>query len=162
VATSLASLGLKLHPEKTRIVQLTRGKQGFDVLGFHHHKVESWKWRGRYYLQRWPSNRAMASIRARVKEATDRRLVGVPIELVVDSLNRSLRSWGAYFRNGNSSRKFYGIDSYVHERLAIFASIKHGLPGRNWQRRYTWAWCRRLGVYRLNGTVRHGTAHALR
>lgn len=26
--------------------------QGFDFLGFHHHLVESWKWRGRYYLNK--------------------------------------------------------------------------------------------------------------
>jgi hypothetical protein len=38
-----------------RIVCLTRGAEGFDFLGFHHHKVESWKRRGRFYLQHWPS-----------------------------------------------------------------------------------------------------------
>jgi RNA-directed DNA polymerase len=55
------------------------------------------------------------------------------------------------------------IDSYVHERLAIFASIKHGLRyHRNWTRRFTWAWLRGLGVYRLSGRVRSGAAHALR
>jgi RNA-directed DNA polymerase len=55
------------------------------------------------------------------------------------------------------------IDSYVHERLAIFASIKHGLRyHRNWTRRFTWAWSRGLGVYRLSGRVQSGAAHALR
>jgi RNA-directed DNA polymerase len=43
VAEILARLGLHLHPDKTRIVCLTRGRQGFDFLGFHHHKVESWR-----------------------------------------------------------------------------------------------------------------------
>jgi hypothetical protein len=52
VAEILARLGLHLHPDKTRIVCLSRGQQGFDFLGFHHHKVASWRWRGRYYLQR--------------------------------------------------------------------------------------------------------------
>ena len=70
---------------------------------------------------------------------------------------------GAYFRYGNSARKFADIDSYVHERLAIFASTKHGLRyHRNWTRRFTWAWLRGLGVYRLSGGVRSGAAHALR
>ena len=70
---------------------------------------------------------------------------------------------GAYFCYGNSARKFADIDSYVHERLAIFASIKHGLRyHRNWTRRFTWAWLRGLGVYRLSGRVRSGAAHALR
>jgi RNA-directed DNA polymerase len=162
VAEILATLGLVLHPDKTRIVRLTRGHEGVDFLGFHLRKVESWRWRGHYYLQRWPSNRAMAAIRAKIREATDRRSVGLSMEQVVAGLNRVLRGWGAYFRYGNSARKFTVIDSYVHERLAIFASTKHGLVGRNWQRRFTWAWGSRLGVYRLHGTVRYGAAHALR
>ena len=157
----LAGLGLQLHPDKTRIVCLTRGQQGFDFLGFHLHKVESWRRRGRYYLQRWPSDRAMAQVRAKIREATDRRYVGYPVAWVVDGLNRVLRGWGAYFRYGNSARKFAHIDAYVHERLAIFASIKHGLHGRN-QHRFTWVWFTSLGVYLLSGRVRSGTAHALR
>ncbi len=162
VAEILAGLGLHLHPGKTRIVCLTRGQQGVDFLGFHLRKVESWRWRGRYYLQRWPSDRAMAAIRAKVREATDRRFVGYPVDWVVVRLNRVLRGWGGYFRYGNSARKFAQIDSYVHQRLAIFASVKHGLHGRNWQRRFTWAWLKALGVYRLSGRVRSGAAHALR
>jgi hypothetical protein len=151
-----------LHPDKTRIVRLTRGHQGVDFLGFHLHKVESWRVRGRYYLQRWPSDRAMAQVRAKIREATDRRYVGYPVDWVVIRLNRVLRGWGGYFRHGNSARKFAQIDGYVHERLAIFASVKHGLHGRNWQRRFTWAWLKALGVYRLSGRVRSGAAHALR
>jgi group II intron reverse transcriptase/maturase len=162
VAEILAGLGLHLHPDKTRIVCLTRGQQGVDFLGFHLHKVESWRFKGRYYLQRWPSDRAMAAVRAKIREATDRRFVGYPVDWVVVRLNRVLRGWGGYFRHGNSARKFAQIDSYVHQRLAIFASVKHGLHGRNWQRRFTWAWLKALGVYRLSGRVRSGAAHALR
>src|SRR6188472_3189961 len=36
----LAMLGLRLHPDKTRIVCLNGGEDGFDFLGFHHHKTE--------------------------------------------------------------------------------------------------------------------------
>jgi RNA-directed DNA polymerase len=94
---------------------------------------------------------------------TDRRFVGHGLAWIVANLNRVLRGWGVYFRHGNAARKFAGIDSYVHERLAIFASIKHGLRyHRNWTRRFTWAWRQGLGVYRLSGRVRSGAAHALR
>jgi RNA-directed DNA polymerase len=163
VAEILATLGLHLHPDKTRIVALTKGRQGFDFLGFHHRKVASWRRRGRYYLQRWPATRAMNAIRAKIREATDRRYVGHSLAWIVGNLNRVLRGWGAYFRYGNSARKFADIDSYVHERLAIFASTKHGLRyHRNWTRRFTGAWLRGLGVYQLSGRVRSGAAHALR
>jgi group II intron reverse transcriptase/maturase len=163
VVEILATPGLHLHPDKTRIVRLTKGRQGFDFLGFHHHKVASWRRRGRYYLQRWPATRAMNAIRAKIREATDRRYVGHSLAWIVANLNRILRGWGAYFRHGNSARKFADIDSYAHERLAIFASTKHGLRyHRNWTHRFTWAWSRGLGVYRLSGRVRSGAAYVLR
>ena len=69
MVAALADLGLELHPDKTSIVHLRHGAQGFEFLGFHHHKVESWRWPGRYYLQRWPSARAMAALRAKVRGA---------------------------------------------------------------------------------------------
>ena len=88
---------------------------------------------------------AMAAVRARSRAFTDHRLVCFSVESVVADLNRSLRSGAVYFRYGNCGRKFTIIDSYVHERLAIFASTKHGLSGRNWERRFTTAWPGSLG-----------------
>lgn len=70
--------------------------QAFDFLGFHHHKVESWKRRGRWYLQRWPSVRAMTAIRAKIRDGTDRRFVGLEMAGVVANLNPVVRGWGNY------------------------------------------------------------------
>jgi group II intron reverse transcriptase/maturase len=160
VAAIISSLGLRLHPEKTRIAQLHHGTDGFDFLGFHHRMVESWKYKGRWYLQKWPSQRAMASIRAKIRERTTRSRAHVSLDYVIADLNPVLRGWGAYFRHGNSARKFTAIDSYVHERLAILTSTRHGRSGRNWTLHYTWTWFCSLGVYRLSGKVRYGAAHA--
>lgn len=158
----LGHLGLQLHPDKTRIACLAKGKDGFDFLGFHHHMVESWKWRGRYYLQRWPSDRAMRSIREKVREFTGRNMTTLDLEYVVGKLNRRLQGWGHYFRNGNSARKFAQVDSYVHRRLVIFMSTKHKRRRHtNWSR-FDWKWQQRVGVYQLTGTVRARPAHALR
>jgi RNA-directed DNA polymerase len=105
----------------------------------------------------------MASIRAKVKDRTQRRHVSRPIAAVVADLNPILRGWGGYFRTGNSARKFAAIDRYVHQRLAILASNKQGRRGRNWSSRFDSAWLRTLDVYRLSGTVRYyRTAHASR
>jgi group II intron reverse transcriptase/maturase len=161
-AMVLVDLGLSLSPEKTRIVELTRGKEGFDFLGFHMRKVESWRWRGKFYLQRWPSVRAMSSIRAKIRALTDRRYCGQPIAVAVERLNPVLRGWGNYFRDGNSARKFAQIDSYVHERLAILARNKHQRSGRGWATEYNVAWFQRLGVHTLSGSVRYGNANASR
>lgn len=163
VVVMLATLGLQLHPDKTRIADLTRGREGFDFLGFHHHKVESGRRRGKWWLHRWPSRRALRSLRDKVRQATGRKHVGLEIKAVVGHLNRVLLGWGNYFRNGNSGRKFAAIDSYVHMRLALLARKKRGgKHGRFYVARYNYEWATRIGIHRLNGTVRRATPHASR
>ena len=162
VAAVLDGLGLRLHPEKTGIAHLARGAQGFTFLGFEHRMRESWKQPGRWYLQKWPSRRAMASIRGKIRDRTDRRYARLPLEHAVENVNHVVRGWGNYFRYGNSGRKFAQIDGYVNERLAILASAKHGLQGRNWVDRFNYEWVNQLGVYRLNGTVKPTLAYASR
>jgi hypothetical protein len=161
-SAALDMLGLRLHPEKTRIAHLARGAEGFDFLGFHHRMRESWKRPGRWYLQKWPSPRAMASIKAKVRERTRRSLAHLPLEQTVENLNPVLRGWGAYFRYGNSGQKFNTIDSYVNQRFAMLASTKHGLRGWNWTTRFDHPWVTSLGVHRLSGTTRPSTAYASR
>jgi RNA-directed DNA polymerase len=156
----LEPLGLRLHPDKTRISCLTKGQEGFVFLGFEHRMRESKQWRGQWYLQKWPSPRAMASIRAKVKQRTARQRASWPMDEVVADLNPVLRGWGNYFRHGNSNRKFHGVDSYVHERMAMLASTKYGLHGRNWAARFTYGWLTDLGIYRLSGKVRYWAAQA--
>jgi RNA-directed DNA polymerase len=149
----LERLGLTLHPEKTRVVFVGDGRQGFDFLGFHHRKVASWRWRGKRYLQRWPSRRAMQRIRDRVKAITaPRQRLWQPVETLVDELNGVLRGWGAYFRVGNTTAKFQQIDQYVRQRLGLFLNKKAGRRGHNWRRCST-AYVQKLGLHQLTGTV---------
>ena len=102
-------------------------------------------------------------IRAKIRDRTDRGWVGRDMVDVVDGLNSVPRGWGGSFRHGNSARKFAVIDSYAHERLAILASNKHRLRGRNWGSSYTYNWLSDLAIYRLSGNVRRWTpAHASR
>ena len=154
----LEPLGLHLHPDKTRISCLTKGQEGFVFLGFEHRVRESGKHRGYWYLNKWPSPRAMASIRAKVKQRTTRNRASWPLDEVVADLNPVLRGWCAYYALGNSSAKFHAVDSYVHERMARLASTKYGLHGRNWATRFTYGWMTDLGIYRLTGKVRYHRA----
>jgi group II intron reverse transcriptase/maturase len=160
IETVLAGLGLRLHPDKTRIVYLGGGEDGFDFLGFHHRKTES-KWGNRRYLSKWPSTRAMSSIRAKVRDHTDRRFASRDLHDVVADLNPVLRGWGAYFRYGNSNRKFAAIDSYVHWRMSKLARVKHATRYRLSASRFNYGWLSGLGIYRLTGSVRRWKpAHA--
>lgn len=152
-ADVLGSLGLNLHPDKTRIVCLRDGADTFDFLGFTHGMRESKNRKGRWYLHKWPSAQAMASIRGRIRELTGRRYASMDIGKVVARVNRTLKGWGEYYRYGNSSRAFAAIDQHVHYRLARLASVKHGLPGRSWTTRFNYQWLTRMGIHRLAGTV---------
>ncbi len=157
----LARLGLELHPEKTRRVELYDGKQGFDFLGCHLHKRMSgriWE-RSRerlYFLHRWPSDRAMKRIRQRVKELTPRGRCHADPRDVIQQLNPVLRGWGNYFRSGNAAERFNQLDSYVWKRLRRLRIARKGRnlkPGeaKRWTRDYFW----HLGLHRLRGTVQY-------
>lgn len=152
-AQVLATLGLSFNLDKTRIVDLRAGKGGFDFLGFHFRKVESHRWRGRWFCQRWPSKNATASVRAKIRAETTRAFVGRSLQDRVEVLNPVVRGWGNYFAVGNSSSAFKAIDRYVFERLALFASKKHGRRGRRWQAQHDWVWYSRLGIHQLTGRV---------
>jgi group II intron reverse transcriptase/maturase len=157
----LARLGLELHPEKTRRVELFDGKEGFDFLGCHLHKRLSGRiWeqsRERlYFLHRWPSERAMKRIRQRVKELTPRRRCHEDIRDVIAELNPVLRGWGNYFRTGNAAKRFNQLDRYVWQRLRhlrLERKGRHLQPGEaaRWTRESFWS----LGLHRLRGTVQY-------
>ena len=164
VGEVLAELGLELHPDKTRIVDLGEGREGFDFLGCHFHARVSGRLleRGirRYYLHRWPSARSMKKVRQRVKELTGRNRTGVKdIRELISDLNPILRGWGNYFRTGNAARKFIQIDDYVRGRFRGFLVKRHGRnlhAGR--ADRWTEEWFNDLGLYRLRGTIRYPEA----
>jgi RNA-directed DNA polymerase len=157
----LTELGLELHPDKTRVVDLNDGREGFDFLGWHFRARVSGRLleRGirRYYLHRWPSQRAMKRIRAKVRAKTGRNRTGVrDIRVVIDELNPILRGWGNYFRTGNAAEKFVQLDRYVAWRLKRLLVKRHGRNLRAGQaEQWTPAWLKELGLHRLMGTIRY-------
>jgi RNA-directed DNA polymerase len=161
----LASLGLELHPEKTRVVDLREGREGLDFLGCHFRARMSgrlWEQRRvvRYYLQRWPSQAAMKRLREKIRHRTGRHRVGVrDIRFVIEELNPLLRGWGNYFRTGNAADKFTEADRYVVWRLRRLLVKKRGRNLRAGQAdQWTEEWFNGLGLFRLRGTVRYPKA----
>ena len=164
VSAVLARLGLELHPEKTRLVDLSRGRAGFDFLGCHLHKRMSgpiWERTHRrvYYLHRWPSQRALRRVRSRVRALTPRSRCHEDLRRVIADLNPVLRGWGQYFRTGNAAVKFIQLDTYVEDRLRGLLLKRAGSrlrPGRaaTWHRPFFEA----LGLCRLRGTVQYPEA----
>lgn len=124
----LADLGLAPKEAKTRIVELAVGAEGFDFLGFHHRMVRSRGVHGRRgveFLARWPSDQAMRRARERIRQLTLRSRLLLPVEVVVEDLNRFLRGWAGYFRYGHSAIRFHTIDRHARDRLALFIGKRH-------------------------------------
>ena len=158
----LTRLGLELHPDKTRRVDLSRGKEGFDFLGCSLRKRMSgpiWARQGKrvFFLQRWPSPRSLKRVRQRVKGLTGRHRSGVKdVRVLISDLNPVLRGWGNYFRTGNAAQKFIQTDTYVWQRLRDFMVKRKGRQLRageaqQWDREFF----HRLGLHRLRGTVQY-------
>jgi RNA-directed DNA polymerase len=164
VGEILAELGLRLHPDKTKVVDLRNGREGLDFLGCHFRARMSgrlWEQKRivRYYLHRWPSQTAMARVRAKVRDRTGRNRVGIDIRAVIAELTPILRGWGNYFRTGNAADKFIQIDRYVVWRLHRLMVKKRGRNLRAGQAdQWTKAWFKEHGLHQLSGTIRYPKA----
>ena len=111
----------------------------------------------RYFLQRWPSRKAMKQVKQRVKQLVGRHRNGVKdVRVLIRDLNPVLRGWGNHFRTGNAAKKFNQLDSHVWQRLRRFLVKRKGRNLRagetaKWTREFFWG----LGLHRLRGTVRY-------
>jgi len=151
----MSKLDLEMHPEKTRMVNLTGGKGSFVFLGCTIRKKRSIQRNPRRcYMQRWPSPKATKKIRTRVRELTSARQSGQDVKQIIAKLNPVLRGWGNYFRTGNADRKFNQLDSYVYARLVRWMQRRGGQRAGRVEK---WTHDRfvGMGLYRLRGTVKY-------
>jgi RNA-directed DNA polymerase len=154
VEQQLGYLSLSLHPDKTKVVDLWKGRGSFEFLGCTLRKKRSILRNPRVaYLQRWPSPKAMKRVRTRIHELTDRRRAGATLRDLIERLNPVLRGWGNYFRTGNADGKFNQVDHYVHHRLCDWLRYRGGQ--RSSFRHDKWPFDRffGMGLHRLMGTV---------
>jgi len=132
VAVVLAPMGLRLSPDKTRVVHID---DGFDFLGFNIRRMRK---RGSHksYVYTRPSTKAIASIKARVKTMTYRNTLHQDPGYLMGYLGRVLRGWANYFRHGVSKAIFNAIDSYTWERITNWLRKKHRIGWPELRRRY--------------------------
>ncbi len=157
VGLIMARLGLTLHPEKTRVVDLRRGKEGFIFLGCVNRKRRSIQRAPHlHFMHRWPSPKAMQRVRERVHDLTGAHRSGAKdVKEIIASVNPVIRGWGNYFRTGTADREFNQIDWYVHERITRWLWRRGGQRARC--RRDEWPFERLfgMGLHRLRTTVRY-------
>jgi RNA-directed DNA polymerase len=150
-------LGLTLHPAKTRLVDLRRGRESFVFLGCTIRKKRSiQRAPDKHYMQRWPCPKATKKLRDRVREITGKRASGRDVKQMVAELTPVLRGWGNYFRTGNADREFNKMDTFVYRRLRRW-QVRRG--GQRAAKRPAWTGEQLygMGLHRLQGTVKYPT-----
>jgi group II intron reverse transcriptase/maturase len=123
----MRKLQLTLHLTKTRVVDM--GREGFNFLGFHFHKLKAKK-TNKLLPYAWPGQKAMKAVREKIRDITTRKRLSNPLEEVVKYLNLVIRGWRNYFRIGHSTRQLQALDRYVRQRLRHWVRTKKGARGR--------------------------------
>ena len=130
VAAVLSTVGLRLSEEKTMIVDID---EGFNFLGF---RIQRQTKRGsnKRYVYTWPTKKALASIKAKVKTIT-KQGTNNPLSDLLRQLNGVLRGWTTYFRHAVSKATFGYVHQFTWQRVVGWIRRKH--------RRANWKWLRR-------------------
>jgi RNA-directed DNA polymerase len=148
-------IGLTLHPAKTRLVDLRRGKEGFVFLGCTIRKKRSiQRAPHKHFMQRWPSPKATKKLRDRVRELTGKKQSGKDVKQIIAELTPVLRGWGNYFRTGNADREFNKMDSFVIKRLRRW-QYRRGGQRPTKRDPFTGKLLYGMGLHKLMGTVKY-------
>jgi RNA-directed DNA polymerase len=121
----LGQNGLRLAPEKTRVVGID---EGFDFLGF---RIQRHRQRGsnRRLIYTYPSKKSLTTIRRKVSSATGRQTTSLPADKLFLHLAQITRGWALYFRHGSSSRAFGALNHHLWWSTWRWLVNKH--PNRN-------------------------------
>jgi RNA-directed DNA polymerase len=119
-AEALRPMGLRLSETKTTIVHID---DGFDFLGF---RIQRQRQRGsnKRYVYTWPSKKALASVKAKVRTLT-RGGTNQPLAVLLRRLNPVLRGWANYFRHGVSKTTFDYLNAFSWRRVICWLRHKH-------------------------------------
>jgi RNA-directed DNA polymerase len=120
-AAVLLPMGLRLSPEKTKIVHID---QGFEFLGM---RIQRHRQRGsaKRYVYTYPTRRGLAAVKAKVKAATINRTTNQSLTVLLHRLNPVLRGWTSYHRHGAASKTFAYLSAYTWRRVWAWLRHKH-------------------------------------
>ena len=117
----LSTLGVQLHPQKTRIVHV---EHGFEFLGYKikqgkqlwlpPNKIRSQARSGALYA--YPKEKSIRRFMDRVRGLTQRCLPLSTAELV-QGLNPLLRGWGHYYKRAHVRLLFNRLERWIVRRL---------------------------------------------
>ncbi len=121
----LTRAGLILHPEKTRLVDLSQDGSHIDFLGYRLKRHVNRR-TGQRPLLRLVRPKSLASIKATIRDHTPRKS-GHSLATTIAALNRSLRGWFRHFRSATRS-EHRELDRMVRRRLRALLAKRAKRP----------------------------------
>ena len=156
----LERLGLTLNEAKTNIVNAW--DTSFDFLGF-----EIWMQRsmisGKAYPHVQPGKKAVVRIKAQTTDLTRRALTPMPLPMLIERLNQTLRGWTGYFHYRNSTQVLKMVKWHAEERLRTHLRKRHKIKFRagGYERFPSRVLYERCGLFKVPTTAPWKNAHAL-
>jgi RNA-directed DNA polymerase len=145
ISAWMEEAGLQLHPEKTRLVDMTEAGNYFDFLGYRFQRGKTGK------LLKLVRPKSLQKLRAGLRKPT-KRSNGRSMEAIIAEINPVLRGWFEYFKHAHAYTHV-GVDGWVRMRLRSVLRKRHKRKGRGrglrdhtkWPNRYF----EKLGLFSL-------------
>jgi RNA-directed DNA polymerase len=119
----MRQVGLTLHPEKTRVVDMRQDGAWFDFLGYRFKRNrQSGK------IDRWPRPKSVAKLKERLRPYT-RRSNGHSLNQIITRIGPVLKGWYEYFKHARPGA-FLSVDGWVRMRLRSMLRKRAGRRGR--------------------------------
>jgi len=145
--------GLELHPEKTRIAEMTEAGGHFDFLGYRFYRSRKGK------LTRYPSPKSEKRLREKLRIPT-RRTNAHSMEEIIRRCNKVLKGWYEYFKH-SSKGALRELDGWVRMRLRSILRKRTKRKGRgrgNDHQRWPNAHFAKLGLFSMYAAWEEATS----
>ena len=117
----LATLGLRLAAEKTRVVHID---EGFDFLSITIRRMRK-PGTSRHYVYTKPSRKAIQAVKDKVTAKTYRSTLYQEPAVLIQGIGQTLRGWAGYDRHGVSKAVFSAVDSHAWNRIMRWLRRKY-------------------------------------
>lgn len=122
--------GLEINREKTRVVEVKPEGGSLDFLGYTFRWDRDLRGRSHKYLNVFPSEKAVAREREKLRAMTDASQSHTPLPQLVGRLNRHLKGWANYFSYGYPRGAWWNLDWFVRNRLKVHLGRRSQRPYR--------------------------------
>ncbi|AOX04357.1 group II intron reverse transcriptase/maturase [Moorena producens PAL-8-15-08-1] len=132
----LNDIGLKLKPEKTKLVHTTNG---FDFLGFNIRQYRVGKYQSKQGFKTIikPSKEKVKEYLERLSRIIDRHK-SAPQEALIEHLKPVIRGWCNYYRTVCSKETYSKIDHLLWNKLQRWGYRRHPNKSKSWVTNKYW------------------------